>query len=322
VNKGEDVLDIARGGFGSAGAGNATNTPTQRFGRMNISTKRIRDRDKSRADGLAATLQDPTAEQLEICIEAEICFWCGATHGVYGKPITGWSMHWSKAHGITAQSVRDILGCTTRRVFVADSTREKMRANYLQRDPEQIEEARQISSRKRKGKRSTLTKGGRAKLQRTMRATARRLWHEEPELMEQATEKRRATTLSKTPRMPCTVCGKPTKSPATADRATVRQSCSAACQAELLRRRRVVSDEDVPEIRRRVDAGERHRDIAADFGCSRRLISKIGQRETRGHVPEELAHRSIYVTGELHLGPLNECRHCRPTRSNTDDEII
>ncbi len=31
-------------------------------------------------------------------------------------------------------------------------------------------------------------------------------------------------------------------------------------------------------------------------------------------MPGDLAHRSIYVKGELHLGPLNECRHCRPTR--------
>ncbi len=34
----------------------------------------------------------------------------------------------------------------------------------------------------------------------------------------------------------------------------------------------------------------------------------------RDDAPEQLVHRSIYVKGELHLGPLNECRHCRPNR--------
>ncbi len=27
---------------------------------------------------------------------------------------------------------------------------------------------------------------------------------------------------------------------------------------------------------------------------------------------EDLVHRSLFVPGELHLGPLGECRHCRP----------
>lgn len=43
--------------------------------------------------------------------------------------------------------------------------------------------------------------------------------------------------------------------------------------------------EDIPDIRRRIAAGDSVRVIARDYGVTKSTIHRIGTRETWGHVP-------------------------------------
>ena len=44
------------------------------------------------------------------------------------------------------------------------------------------------------------------------------------------------------------------------------------------------SDDQIREIRKRIDAGEKQKDIAKQMGCSPELISKIHRRKAYLHV--------------------------------------
>jgi hypothetical protein len=50
-----------------------------------------------------------------------------------------------------------------------------------------------------------------------------------------------------------------------------------------------LTEADIPEIRARVDAGELHRLIAADYGVSRVTITRVANRQGWLHVPEACA---------------------------------
>ena len=46
----------------------------------------------------------------------------------------------------------------------------------------------------------------------------------------------------------------------------------------------VLTDDDIPDIRRRIASGEFQRDIAADYGIGRQVISDIKLGKTWGHI--------------------------------------
>ena len=231
----------------------------------------------------AARVRDPSAEELAAAIEAGFCWWCGATHTIRGGPeITGWSMHWSKAHGILVAQVRDLLGVTKDVVFVSEETRAKMRANFLKHDWEQYEAARRRGLELRKGCKNTVSKAGRLKLSESSRLHSKRRWRERREEMLAATHRGIAKRMAKISRLKCIICGELTLAPETAALRAVRKTCSERCSIILHARQYRLSDEEVSEIRRRVAAGgETHAEIAADFDCSRRRVGQLASRKRR-----------------------------------------
>ncbi len=231
-----------------------------------------------------ATPADLSRAELERAISEGYCWWCGATHGTAGKQITGWSMHWSKAHGISAQDVRDILGCTKQRVFVSEPTREKMRANYRRRDPRDIERARKVSSQKRKGRKCSITKGGSAALSANMKRRSLRLWGTDRELMMEAAAKSAASRMSKTPRMRCRICGGKTNVPVTATAGQTRTTCSDECKQALHVKVRVkLTPRKLRWARKARAAGMPSERAARHLGVTRRAFHyRLGPWSERG----------------------------------------
>lgn len=58
----------------------------------------------------------------------------------------------------------------------------------------------------------------------------------------------------------------------------------------ILVRKRMLSDDQVKEIRRRTAAGEYHRDVAQDYPVSHAVISRISVGKAYRHVPFEAVH--------------------------------
>lgn len=108
-----DVLDIAIGGFGSAGAGNRSGRRiASRAGIGSTASERNRRILKASCESKIA---EPPPDELMRWIDAGRCWWCGDD-----KEYRSLSQHFIQKHGIDLQWVRDYLHVPKRHPFISE----------------------------------------------------------------------------------------------------------------------------------------------------------------------------------------------------------
>jgi hypothetical protein len=233
---------------------------------MNISTARELAKLRGRADKLAARTDDPTKEELQLAIDNGFCWWCGATHGVEGKPIRAWAIHWSKAHGILARHVRDILEVSGAVVFCDEEMREANRK--ARQNPAHLAHLERVRAamKGKPRKPPRLTKGS-----RKAQAEATRKRMSTPEAKEQLARMSRETGRKRRKYRDCDVCGKRYWCSTKGDSSAL--TCSPECKTEKQNRTvKMVSDKDIRRIRKMAGAGlTNSRKLADLFGLTGRI---------------------------------------------------